>query len=107
MDQKFIDERKRYLDMFVKKLATLKHLWYSDEAELFKRTNGDVEKVLLYVNNQLLNSQKQNVQDMINKYEKNFHELSGKEINGDILAKIGQFQVFLKKTAPRLAAFLV
>ena len=33
MDKKFIDERKHYLDLFVKKLATLKHLWYSYESE--------------------------------------------------------------------------
>lgn len=45
MDQKFIDERMHYLNLFMKKLSTIDHLWYSDESQLFLRGNGDIEKV--------------------------------------------------------------
>lgn len=63
MDQKFIEERRFYLDMFVKKVATLKHLWYSEECELFKKSAGDVEKLLA-------NMPRLSTQDIVYKYEK-------------------------------------
>jgi hypothetical protein len=41
----FIEERCLGLDVFIKELARLKHLWYSKEFQLFLRGNGDFEKV--------------------------------------------------------------
>lgn len=47
MDSKFIEERRVFLDYFIKKLATQKYLWYSDEFDLFIHSNNsDMEKAL-------------------------------------------------------------
>jgi hypothetical protein len=47
MDQKFIEERRAFLDLFIKKLATQKYLWYADEFDLFIHSNtSDMEKAL-------------------------------------------------------------
>ena len=46
MDAKFIEDRREFLEIFCKKLAHLKHLWYSEENDIFIRsTNPDIEKV--------------------------------------------------------------
>ncbi|KAM3140198.1 hypothetical protein pb186bvf_007751 [Paramecium bursaria] len=100
MDKKFIDERKHYLDLFVKKLATLKHLWYSYESEQFKRNSGEVEKMFKAF-------PQQSTPELIDKYEKNFKELNGKEINNDIITRLGVFQVFLKKIKPVLENYVL
>lgn len=41
----FIEERCLGLDVFMKNMARLKHLWYSKEFQLFIRGVGDLEKV--------------------------------------------------------------
>lgn len=42
----FVSERRKYLEVFMQKVAKLKHLWYSAEFQLFLRTPGtDIEKV--------------------------------------------------------------
>lgn len=47
MDAKFIEERRLFLDLFLKKVATLKWLWYSEEVDIFIRSNSnDIEKTL-------------------------------------------------------------
>lgn len=47
MEQKFIEDRRNLLEGFIKKIGELKHLWYSEEFQIFVRgTNPDIEKVL-------------------------------------------------------------
>ncbi len=51
MEQNFIEERRKFLEVFMQELARLKYLWYSSEVNVFIRsTNPDVEKVK-YINN--------------------------------------------------------
>jgi hypothetical protein len=46
MDAKFIEERKIFLNMFLKLLANIPYLWCSEELDIFIRsTNPDIEKV--------------------------------------------------------------
>ncbi|CAD8135813.1 unnamed protein product [Paramecium octaurelia] len=98
MDQKFIDERMHYLNLFMMKMATIHHLWYSDETKLFIKGGGDIEK-------QLVALQKPTPGDIIYKYETVFKEFSGKEINDQLLSKIGNFSLFLKRIQPQLEIF--
>ncbi|CAD8077097.1 unnamed protein product [Paramecium sonneborni] len=98
MDQKFIDERMHYLNLFMNKMTTIDHLWYSDECKLFTRGNGDIEK-------QLTNLQKPTSGDIIYKYETIFKDFSGKEINDQILSKINNFALFLRRIQPQLEVF--
>lgn len=37
-----------YLNLFMNKMTSINHLWYSDETKLFIRGNGDIEKVIMY-----------------------------------------------------------
>ncbi|CAD8132566.1 unnamed protein product [Paramecium pentaurelia] len=98
MDQKFIDERMHYLNLFMNKLTTINHLWYSEETKLFIKGGGDIEK-------QLLALQKPTPGDIIYKYETIFKDFSGKEINDQLLSKIGNFSLFLKRIQPQLETF--
>lgn len=45
-ESNFVENRKNGLDVFVKEMATLAHLWYSEEFEIFIRKQGDVEAVI-------------------------------------------------------------
>lgn len=41
----FVEERRKYLEIFMQKVAKLKHLWYSVEFQMFIRNPGEIEKV--------------------------------------------------------------
>ena len=99
MDSKFIEERRSLLEKFCLKVAELPHLFYSDEFKLFTRSsNIDLEKAL----NAL---PEVNPEELIKKYELNFSQLSGKEINTEIVLKITSFQNYAKKIASMLTNF--
>ncbi|CAK60314.1 unnamed protein product (macronuclear) [Paramecium tetraurelia] len=98
MDQKFIDERMHYLNLFMGKISTINHLWYSEETKVFIKAGGDIEK-------QLVALQKPSAGDIIYKYETIFNDFSGKEINDQLLSKIGNFSLFLKRIQPQLETF--
>ena len=68
-DQSFIEERRRFLDLFCKRIAQLPHLFYSEEFEIFKRTASQ-ESVLNALPRETPN-------DLINKYSKAFADLAG------------------------------
>ena len=79
------------LETFCLQLAQLTHLYYSEEFRLFLRqTNIDLEKAL----NSL---PEQTYEELIQKYQVNFKQLSGKEINTELVLKINSFQTYLKK----------
>ena len=44
-DQLFIEDRQFGLNVYVKEMAFLHHLWYSEEFQLLVRGSGDIEKV--------------------------------------------------------------
>ena len=46
-DASFIEHRKAGLEMFCQELSVLKHLWYSEEFQVFLRKAGDVDAVRL------------------------------------------------------------
>ncbi|CAD8143236.1 unnamed protein product [Paramecium octaurelia] len=98
MDQQFIDERMHYLNLFMAKISTINHLWYSEETKIFIKANGDIEKQLVLL-------QKPSAGDIIYKYETVFNDFSGKEINDQLLSKIGNFSLFLKRIQPQLETF--
>jgi len=46
LDAKFIEERRKGLDVFCKAITAIPYLHYSEEYQLFiKTTSGDIEKV--------------------------------------------------------------
>ncbi|EAS02031.1 PX-SNX8-Mvp1p-like protein (macronuclear) [Tetrahymena thermophila SB210] len=99
MDQKFIEDRRNLLEAFVVKITELKHLWYSEEFQLFIRgTQSDVEKSLSKL-------PAQNNQELIQKYSNAFMYLSGKEINPSIEGKIDSFTQYLKKIGSLLTNY--
>ncbi|CAD8137699.1 unnamed protein product [Paramecium octaurelia] len=98
MEQQFIDERRLMLEDFLKKIATLKYLWYSEEFQIFLKTPGEIEKALLSI-------PKITNEEIINKYQESFSELSGKEINREIISKINDFKAYIKKIQPMVQNF--
>jgi DNA-directed RNA polymerase subunit H (RpoH/RPB5) len=93
MDQKFIEERRRFLDHFCKLVAEIPYLYYSEEFQIFLRsTNPDIDKALS-------NLAKSTAEEIIAKYTITFSYLSGKELNNDTIKKIVEFNSFLKKAA--------
>ncbi|CAD8144958.1 unnamed protein product [Paramecium octaurelia] len=98
MEQQFIDERREMLEDFLKRIATLKFLWYSEEFQIFLKTPGEIEKALLSI-------PKVTNDEIINKYQDTFSELSGREINREIIQKINDFKAFIKKVQPMVQNF--
>ncbi|KAM3139233.1 hypothetical protein pb186bvf_008643 [Paramecium bursaria] len=98
LDQEFIDDRMKHLEDFVKKIAQTKYLWYSEEFQIFIKQNGDIEKLLQQV-------PKITNDEIINKYQETFADLSGKEINTLVVQKIQEFNNFLKKVTPMVENF--
>lgn len=98
MDQAFIEERRRGLELFTHALTKMKHLWYSEEWKIFLRSTTDLEKTL----NSL---PKQTHDQVIEKYGESFNQLSGKEINTELIVKINSFSQYLKKIVPMLTNY--
>lgn len=49
LEFQFIEERRKYLEYFLKELSKLKYLWYSDSVKIFLRsTSPDLEKVKIF-----------------------------------------------------------
>ncbi|CAD8077497.1 unnamed protein product [Paramecium sonneborni] len=98
MDQKFIDDRMRSLQDWMRIMAQSKYFWYSEEFQLFIKTNGDIEKALTQV-------PKLTYDEIINKYQDTFTDLSGREINRELIQKITDFHQFLKRVNPMVENF--
>ncbi|CAD8056925.1 unnamed protein product [Paramecium sonneborni] len=98
LEQQFIDERRLMLEDFLKKIATLKYLWYSEEFQVFLKTPGEIEKALLSV-------PKITNEEIINKYQDAFSDLSGREINREIIQKINDFKAYIQKISPMVQNF--
>lgn len=80
----------------MQKLSKLPTLWYSEEVAIFLRAStNDIESALATL-------PKLTYDYLIKKYEISFSQLSGKEINTDVIIKISQFLNYLKKMAPIL-----
>lgn len=77
MEAQFVEDRRRGLEEFLKTLATLKHLWYSEEAQLLLRSQVDLDKASASL-------AKPTHADIISRYEQTFGYLNGKEINVSI-----------------------
>lgn len=92
MESKFIEERRRLLNSFCKKIGELPYLHYSEEYQIFIRSGGaDLEKTFAPM-------AKISYEDLISKYSNTFSQLSGKELNNETVMKIAGFKVFLQKT---------
>lgn len=99
MDAVFIEDRRVGLESYLRILATIKHLWYSEENQLLVRGQSpDLEKASAHL-------AKPSYAEIIARYEQTFGYLSGKEINVSIEAKINQFSVYLKKVTPMIRIF--
>ncbi|CAD8056206.1 unnamed protein product [Paramecium primaurelia] len=98
MDQKFIDDRMHSLQEWMRTISQLKYFWYSEEFQSFIKVNGDIEKALAQV-------PKLTYEEIINKYQDTFTDLSGREINRDIVQKINDFHQFLRKVSPMMENF--
>ncbi|CAD8163391.1 unnamed protein product [Paramecium octaurelia] len=98
MDQKFIDDRMHSLQDWMRIMAQTKYFWYSEEFQLFIKANGDIEKALTQV-------PKLTYDEIINKYQETFTDLSGREINRELIQKITDFHLFLKRVNPMVENF--
>ncbi|CAD8158122.1 unnamed protein product [Paramecium pentaurelia] len=98
MDQKFIDDRMHSLQEWMRTISQLKYFWYSEEFQSFIKVNGDIEKALAQV-------PKLTYEEIINKYQDTFTDLSGREINRDLVQKINDFHQFLRKVSPMMENF--
>ena len=90
MEAKFVEERRQGLDDFARNIANLKYLYNSDEFKLFIAPHiGDVEKALN-------NLPKQNDEDVLDKYRKNFE--FDPEVKGEMVGvHIDEFENYIKK----------
>ncbi len=72
-DDKFVEDRKKFLQYFCDKLAELKYLYYNDESRVFFRSKstGEIDKILSQIN-------KHKLEEIITKYKSEFSFLSGK-----------------------------
>ena len=71
LDNEFIEERRKFLQNFCRKMTELPHLFYSEEFKLFLRTNTDnIEKLIAGL-------LKQSHDDILQKYQVAFKMLSG------------------------------
>ncbi|EGR30312.1 PX domain protein, partial [Ichthyophthirius multifiliis] len=90
MDNAFIEDRRLNLEQFLIRLSQLQYLWYNEETQIFIREKSELDKILGKL-------EQQTNQQIIEKYQENFKQLSGKEINSSIESKIDNFNVYLKK----------
>jgi len=85
-----VEDRRKALEDFCEKLAGILFLHYSEEYQLFLRSErADIDKVL----------QKYHVisyEEIIVRYKKIFTHLAGKELNNETVLKIASFRTFLK-----------
>ena len=83
LNQKFIDDRMTYLHEFCNKITSSKYLWYSNEFQIFLRSNtSDIEKVFIPdIWKSFASIPKITNYEIIDKYQNAFADLAGKEIN--------------------------
>jgi hypothetical protein len=92
-DDEVIKKRQRMLGEFLRKLASLPHIFYSQEVQtLLRSKETDLTAILD-------KWPRPTSEDIINKYRDCFKELAGKEISSDTNAKITNFQACLKRHA--------
>ncbi|CAD8189257.1 unnamed protein product [Paramecium octaurelia] len=95
-EQKVVEDRKRFLQYFLEQVAKLRHIYFSDEFQTFLRTkNTDMEKALQGL-------PKQSIQEVYEKFKKNFPHLNGREVNSDLILKVSSFSTYLNKTTKQL-----
>lgn len=63
-DVKFINERRFYLERFLKKMSPFEFMLESSEFKIFTRPNGDIEKLMSAV-------PKMTTADQVEKYQEN------------------------------------
>ena len=90
--------RKNQLDDFIEKLSTVSHLVSSDIYKAFTRSKANVNNTL----KRYLNPSKRNILDRMKDV---FFNLSGKEINAELVNKIENFESSLKIRLPILKQF--
>jgi hypothetical protein len=86
------------LDDFVNKLSAVSHISSSDIYKAFTRSKANVNQAL----KRYLNPARK---DILNRLKEVFFNLSGKEINAEILHKIEKFDESLKERLPILKQF--
>lgn len=65
----FVEERRRLLELFCIKLSHLKHLWYSEEFQIFLRsTNPEIDKVRNPLSQAIKSIPQQTNDQLIKKY---------------------------------------
>lgn len=99
MDAQFIEDRRKGLDVFCKAITAIPYLHYSDEYQLFIKTNNpDIEKALSVF-------QKVTAEDIIARYSTSFSDLAGKELNNEVMSKISNFRMLITKAKGYLENF--
>jgi hypothetical protein len=88
----FVEERRAFLERFMKELSKFEHLIYSKEFRIFSREKGDIEKILNSV-------VRQTPMQVLEKYRLNFQIEEDQDGSNIAIYKerITSFQSFLKK----------
>jgi hypothetical protein len=91
LDAKFIEERRKGLDVFCKAITAISYLHYSEEYQLFiKTTSGDIEKLLLAYSKTI-------AEELISRYAVFSTTLAGKELNNEVMMRITNFRMLITK----------
>ena len=93
-----IELRKIQIDEFTTKLSSVSHLVSSDIYKTFTRSKVDVNAAL----KKYINPSNRNI---LNRFKDIFLDLSGKEINKELICKISNFEESLKVRLPVLKQF--
>lgn len=92
---KFVEERRYYLERFLRKLANFDYILSCEEFKIFARINGNIDKFLT-------NLPKQNIDTILTKYKAAF-KLEDKPSHDKIInakAVIADFKDFSEKIVP-------
>eukprot|EP00828_Plagiopyla_frontata_P035368 TRINITY_DN4642_c0_g1_i2.p1 TRINITY_DN4642_c0_g1~~TRINITY_DN4642_c0_g1_i2.p1 ORF type:complete len:338 (+),score=85.03 TRINITY_DN4642_c0_g1_i2:373-1386(+) len=99
LTNQFIEKRRVHLEDFCQRIARLPYLYYSEEFQIFARNQGQAVK------EQLGALKKMNNVELIDRFQNAFAQLSGLEINTDIVLKISTFKNYLTKIGQMLKNF--
>lgn len=97
-DIKFINERRYYLERFLRKLSKLDFLINSEEFLLFSRPNGDIEKMLQRVTKMSTFSTIERLRKTLDINESRYDLVDKERFHNNLL----EYQVFAKKVLTQM-----
>jgi len=91
LEKQFVYERKRQLELFLQRMAEIPYLHYSEEYQIFiKSSRNDFDQEIQKYENVTY-------QNILERYNEHFGDISSKEVNCDTITKIADFRITLQK----------